>query len=55
MATTTPTADLRAALSEALVLADGEAVDAASVLIEAVAHFLGIDSETLTAGEPLPE
>lgn len=45
---------LRTALSAALVLADGEAVDAAGLLIDAVAEYLDINPETLTIGEPLP-
>jgi hypothetical protein len=47
------TQPLRRALSEALVLADGEAIEAASVLIEAVAEYLGLDPASLRIGEPL--
>lgn len=48
-------ADLHAALSRAVVLADGEAIDAADHLIDAVALFLGIDPTTITIGKPLPK
>jgi hypothetical protein len=45
---------LRLSLNDAVVLADGEAVDAAGILIDAVAEYLGIDPSTITCGEPLP-
>jgi len=48
-------ADLRTALSYAVYLADGEAIDAASNLIDAVAEFLDIDRRDITIGRALRE
>jgi hypothetical protein len=47
-------ADLQAVLSQAVLLADGDAVEAAALLIPAVADFLDVPRESLHYGRALP-
>lgn len=45
--------NLRVALSHAVELADGEAIEAVSILIYAVADYLDIDRNAIDIGTPL--